>query len=117
MRRKIKAVWHEIIERWFLLTFYGERMERERMQLLAKLTKRKRTLWKNIPSGNLYNARTISEILTYKEPKKKSIKELVEEYEKKSPIIYDALYKALKNIQQKEKENGNDKKNLDNEIN
>jgi hypothetical protein len=110
MLKKLKQIWHEIIERWFLLTFYGERMERERMQLLAKLTKRKRTLWKNIPSGNLYNARTISEILTYKEPKKKSIKELVEEYEKQSPIIYDALYKALKNIQQKEKENGNNKK-------
>ena len=107
MRRKIKAVWHEIIERWFLLTFYGERMERERMQLLAKLTKRKRTLWKNIPSGN---PRTISEILSYEEPKKKSVDELVGDYEKQSPIIQDALYEALKNIQQKEKENGNDKK-------
>jgi hypothetical protein len=104
MRRKIKAVWHEIIERWFLLTFYGERMERERLQVLAELVKRKDTLWKNLP----IKPRTIQEILTYKEPKKKSIKELVEEYEKKSPIIYDALYKALKNIQQKEKENGND---------
>jgi hypothetical protein len=114
MRRKIKAVWHEIIERWFLLTFYGERMERERLQVIAELVKKKDTLWKNIPPGI---PRTIQEILTYKEPKKKSIKELVEEYEKKSPIIYDALYKALKNIQQKEKENGNDKKNLDNEIN
>jgi len=107
MKRKIKAIWHEIIERWFLLTFYGERMERERMQLLAKLTKRKRTLWKNIPLGK---PRTISEILSYEEPKKKSIKELVDEYEKRSPVIQDALYEALKNIQQKEKENGNDKK-------
>lgn len=113
MRRKIKAVWHEIIERWFLLTFYGERMERERLQVLAELVKRKDTLWKNIP----IKQRTIQEILTYKEPKKKSIKELVDEYEKKSPVIQDALYEALKNIQQKEKENGNDKKNLDNEIN
>jgi len=113
MRRKIKAVWHEIIERWFLLTFYGERMERERLQVLAELVKRKDTLWKNLP----IKPRTIQEILTYKEPKKKSIKELVEEYEKKSPVIQDALYEALKNIQQKEKENGNDKKNLDNEIN
>ena len=106
MRRKIKAVWHEIIERWFLLTFYGERMERERLQVLAELVKRKDTLWKNIP----IKQRTIQEILTYKEPKKKSIKELVDEYEKKSPVIQDALYEALKNIQQKEKENGNDKK-------
>ena len=40
MLKKLKQIWHEIIERWFLLTFYGERMERERMQLLAKLTKR-----------------------------------------------------------------------------
>ena len=106
MRRKIKAVWHEIIERWFLLTFYGERMERERLQVLAELVKRKDTLWKNLP----IKPRTIQEILTYKQPKKKSIKELVDEYEKKSPIIQDALYEALKNIQQKEKENGNDKK-------
>jgi len=106
MRRKIKAVWHEIIERWFLLTFYGERMERERLQVLAELAKRKDTLWKNLP----IKPRTIQEILTYKEPKKKSIKELVDEYEKKSPVIQDALYEALKNIQQKEKENGNDKK-------
>jgi len=113
MRRKIKAVWHEIIERWFLLTFYGERMERERLQVLAELVKRKDTLWKNLP----IKPRTIQEILTYKEPKKKSIKELVDEYEKRSPVIQDALYEALKNIQQKEKENGNDKKNLDNEIN
>jgi len=104
MKRKFKAVWHEIIERWLLLTFYGERMERERLQVLAELVKRKDTLWKNIP----IKQRTIQEILTYKQPKKKSIKELVDEYEKKSPIIYDALYKALKNIQQKE--NGNDKK-------
>ena len=108
MRRKIKAVWHEIIERWFLLTFYGERMERERLQVLAELVKRKDTLWKNLP----IKPRTIQEILTYKEPKKKSIKELVDEYEKKSPVIHDALYEALKNIQQKEKENGNDKKEI-----
>ena len=106
MKRKIKAIWHEIIERWFLLTFYGERMERERLQVLAELVKRKDTLWKNLP----IKPRTIQEILTYKEPKKKSIKELVDEYEKKSPVIQDALYEALKNIQQKEKENGNDKK-------
>ena len=104
MKRKIKAVWHEIIERWFLLTFYGERMERERLQVLAELVKRKDTLWKNIP----VKPRTIKEILTYKELKKKNIDELVQEYEKKSPIIYDALYKALKNIQQKEKESGDD---------
>ena len=104
--KKLKQIWHEIIERWFLLTFYGERMERERLQVLAELVKRKDTLWKNLP----IKPRTIQEILTYKEPKKKSIKELVEEYEKKSPVIQDALYEALKNIQQKEKENGNDKK-------
>ena len=107
MKRKIKAVWHEIIERWFLLTFYGERMERERLQVRAELVKKKDTLWKNIPAGI---PRTVQEILTYKELKKKSIKELVEDYEKKSPVIQDALYEALKNIQQKEKENGNDKK-------
>jgi hypothetical protein len=113
MLKKLKQIWHEIIERWFLLTFYGERMERERLQVLAELVKRKDTLWKNLP----IKPRTIQEILTYKEPKKKSIKELVDEYEKRSPVIQDALYEALKNIQQKEKENGNDKKNLDNEIN
>ena len=106
MLKKLKQIWHEIIERWFLLTFYGERMERERLQILAELVKRKDTLWKNLP----IKPRTIQEILTYKEPKKKSIKELVDEYEKKSPVIQDALYEALKNIQQKEKENGNDKK-------
>ena len=106
MLKKLKAIWHEIIERWFLLTFFAERMERERLQVLAELIKRKDTLWKNIP----VKPRTVSEILSYKEPKKKSIDELVEEYEKQSPIIYDALYNALKNIQQKEKENGNDEK-------
>ena len=102
MRRKIKAIWYEIIERWFLSTFCAERMERERLQILAKLTKRKRTLWKNIPSGA---PRTIKEILGYKEPKKNSI--MMEDYDKKSPIIQEALYEALKNIQQKE--NGNSK--------
>ena len=107
MLKKLKQIWHEIIERWFLLTFYGERMERERLQVLAELVKRKDTLWKNLP----IKPRTIQEILTYKEPKKKSIKELVDEYEKKSPVIQDALYEALKNIQQKEKDNGNDKVN------
>jgi hypothetical protein len=106
MLKKLKQIWHEIIERWFLLAFYGERMERERLQVLAELVKRKDTLWKNLP----IKPRTIQEILTYKEPKKKSIKELVDEYEKRSPVIQDALYEALKNIQQKEKENGNDKK-------
>lgn len=100
MLKKLKQIWHEIIERWFLLTFYGERMERERLQVLAELVKRKDTLWKNIP----VKPRTVSEILSYKEPKKKSIDELVEEYEKQSPIIHDALYEALKNIQ--EKDNG-----------
>ena len=81
-------------------------MERERLQILAELVKRKDTLWKNIPAGV---PRTIKEILSYKEPKKKNINELVEEYEKKSPVIQDALYEALKNIQQKE--NGNNKEN------
>ena len=108
MKRKIKAIWHEIIERWFLFTFFAERMERERLQIIAELIKKKDTLWKNIPPGN---PRTIKEILAYKEPKKKSIDELVKEYEKQSPIIYDALYSALKNIQQKE--NGNSKKEED----
>ena len=105
MIRKIKAIWHEIIERWFLLTFYVERMERERLQILAELVKRKDTLWKNIP----LKPRTISEILSYEEPKKKSI--MMEDYEKRSPDIHEALYEAYKdiqykNIQQKEKENG-----------
>jgi len=107
MLKKLKQIWHEIIERWFLLTFYGERMERERLQVLAELVKRKDTLWKNLP----IKPRTIQEILTYKESKKKSIKELVEDYEKRSPVIQDALYEALKNIQQKE--NGNSKKEED----
>jgi hypothetical protein len=102
--KKLKQIWHEIIERWFLLTFYAERMERERLQVLAELVKRKDSLWKNIP----VKPRTLKEILTYKEPKNKNVNELVEEYEKKSPVIQDALYEALKNIQQKE--NGNTKK-------
>ena len=106
MLKKLKQIWHEIIERWFLLTFFTQRMERERLQILAELVKRKDTLWKNIPAGV---PRTIKEILSYKEPKKKNINELVEEYEKKSPVIQDALYEALKNIQQKE--NGNNKEN------
>jgi hypothetical protein len=97
MKTKIKAIWHEIIERWFLLTFFAERMERER---LAELVKRKDTLWKNTP----LKPRTIKEILENKEPKKKSV--MAEEYEKRSPVIQEALYEALKNIQQKEKENG-----------
>ena len=107
MLKKLKQIWHEIIERWFLFTFFAERMERERLQIRAELIKKKDALWKNIPPGN---PRTIKEILTYKEPKKKSIDELVEDYDKRSPVIQDALYEALKNIQQKEKENGNDKK-------
>jgi hypothetical protein len=106
MLKKLKQIWHEIIERWFLLTFYSERMERERLQVIAELVKKKDTLWKNVPPGI---PRTIKEIVTYKELKKKSVNELVEEYEKESPIIQDALYEALKNIQQKEKENGNSK--------
>ena len=104
MLKKLKQIWHEIIERWFLLTFYGERMERERLQVLAEIVKRKDSLWKNIP----VKPRSIKEILGYKEPKKKSV--MMEDYDKRSPIIQDALYEALKNIQQKEKENGNDKK-------
>ena len=106
MLKNLKQIWHEIIERWFLLTFYGERMERERLQVLAELVKRKDSLWKNIP----VKPRSIKEILGYKEPKKKSI--MMEDYDKRSPIIQDALYEALKNIQQKEKENGNDKKEI-----
>ena len=104
MLKKLKQIWHEIIERWFLLTFFAERMERERLQVLAELVKRKDTLWKNTP----LKPRTIKEILENKEPKKKSIME--EDYKKRSPAIQEALYEALKNIQQKEKENGNDKK-------
>ena len=106
MLKKLKQIWHEIIERWFLLTFYGERMERERLQVLAELVKRKESLWKNIP----VKPRSIKEILGYKQPKKKSV--MMEDYDKRSPVIQDALYEALKNIQQKEKENGNDKKEI-----
>ena len=105
MLKKLKQIWHEIIERWFLLTFYGERMERERLQVLAELVKRKDSLWKNIP----VKPRSIKEILGYKEPKKKSV--MMEDYDKRSPVIQDALYEALKNIQQKE--NGNSKKEED----
>jgi len=100
MLKKLKQIWHEIIERWFLLTFYAERMERERLQVLAELVKRKDTLWKNTP----LKPRTIKEILANKEPKKKSV--MAEDYEKRSPAIQEVLYEALKNIQQKEKENG-----------
>ena len=109
--KKLKAIWHEIIERWFLLTFYGERMERERLQILAELVKRKDTLWKNIPTGG---TRTFKEIISLKEP---STKELIKEYEKESPVIQEALYEAYKNIQQKEKENGNSEKTISKESN
>jgi hypothetical protein len=108
MLKKLKQIWHEIIERWFLLTFYGERMERERLQVLAELIKRKDSLWKNIP----VKPRTIKEILGYKEPKKKSV--IMEDYDKRSPIIQEALQEAYKNIQQKE--NGNSKKEEDTAI-
>ncbi len=111
MLKKLKQIWHEIIERWFLLTFYGERMERERLQVLAELVKRKDSLWKNIP----VKPRSIKEILGYKEPKKKSV--MMEDYDKRSPVIQDALYEALKNIQQKEKENGNSKEDNNKESN
>lgn len=113
MLKKLKQIWHEIIERWFLFTFFAERMERERLQLIAQLVERKNTLWKNIPAGK---TRTAKEIWTYKPVAKKSVDELVEEYEGVSPIIQDALYSALKNIQQKEKENGNRKENRNEEI-
>ena len=106
MLKKLKQIWHEIIERWFLLTFYGERMERERLQVRAELVKRKDTLWKNIPAGI---PRTVQEILENKEPKKKSV--IMEDYNKRSPIIQEALQEAYKNIQQKE--NGNSKKEED----
>lgn len=106
MLKKLKQIWHEIIERWFLQTFLSERMERERMQLIAQLVERKNTLWKNIPVGN---PRTIKEIWTYKPIRKKNIDELVNEYEKENPKIQDALFEALINIQKKEKENGNNK--------
>ena len=109
--KKLKAIWHEIIERWFLLTFYAERMERERLQILAELVKRKDTLWKNIPTGG---ARTFKEIISLKEP---NVKDLIKEYEKESPVIQEALYEAYKNIQQKEKENGNSEKTINKEIN
>lgn len=112
MLKKLKQIWHEIIERWFLSTFYAERMERERLQLIAQLVERKKTLWKNIPVGN---PRTIKEIWNYTDPTKKTVDELVEEYEGVSPVIQDALYEALKNIQKKEKENGNDKENTNKE--
>ena len=63
MKRKIKAIWYEIIQRWFLLTFFSERMERERLQVIADIVDKKDTLWKNIPSGHYNKARTLSEIL------------------------------------------------------
>ena len=66
--KKLKQIWHEIIERWFLLTFFAQRMERERLQILAELVKRKDTLWKNIP----VKSRTIKQILTHKTIKKEN---------------------------------------------
>lgn len=97
MLKKLKQIWHEIIERWFLLTFFAERMERERLQVLAELVKRKDTLWKNTP----LKPRTIKEILENKEPKKKPYS---------GPVIQDALHEALKNIQQKENGEQQEKK-------
>lgn len=110
MIRKIKAIWHEIIERWILLKLFPSRMERERMQLLAKLIERKDTLWKNIPVGK---PRTLRGILFYRSWARKILSEIkkdqkLDEYKlhHENPVIHDALYEALKNIQQKEKENG-----------
>lgn len=70
MLKKLKQIWHEIIERWFLFMFFTERMERERLQLIAQLVERKNTLWKNIPSGE---PRTIKQILTHKPLKKQNV--------------------------------------------
>lgn len=67
MLKKLKQIWYEIIERWFLQTFYAERMEKERLQILAQLVEKKNTLWKNIPPGE---PRTAKEILTHKTIKK-----------------------------------------------
>jgi hypothetical protein len=72
-------------------------MERERLQVLAELVKRKDTLWKNTP----LKPRTIKEILENKEPKKKPYSD---------PVIQDALHEALKNIQQKENGEQQEKK-------
>jgi hypothetical protein len=68
MRKKLKQIWHEIIERWILLKLFPTRMERERLQVLAQLVKRKDTLWKNIP----VKSRTIKQILTHKTIKKEN---------------------------------------------
>ena len=75
--KKLKQIWHEIIERWFLLTFFAERMERERLQVLAELVKRKDTLWKNIPT----KSRTLKEILKQKPIKIQEVLNQVKEKE------------------------------------
>lgn len=110
MLKKLKQIWHEIIERWFLSTFYAERMERERMQLIAQLVERKETLWKNIPVGN---RRTIKEIWLHKSITKKRISELMEledEVTKNWPSTAQEVLNIVK-----EKENGNSKKDSNKE--
>ena len=112
MKRKLKAIWNEIIKRWVLLTFLPSRMEKERMQIIAEIVDKKDTLWKGIPP----KPRTISEILSEKSPKKKekSQAELaLEEYNKKKVEINKALFEALQQIE-KQKENGNSKETTDN---
>lgn len=104
MRKKLKAIWHEIIERWILLKLFPTRMERERLQVLAELVKRKDTLWKNIPM----KPRTLSEILSYKELKKKNTTEMIEDGDIKmsesSPQMHWVYQEIFNKV--KEKENG-----------
>lgn len=107
MLRKLKQIWHEIIERWFLLTFFAERMERQRLQVLAQLIERKNTLWKNIPSGE---RRSLIEILKSKSTKEK-IREVIELTTPTKTLYVDKETYELLNIINKPKENGNDKEN------
>ena len=108
--KKLKAIWHEIIERWFLLTFFAQRMERERLQVLAELIKRKNSLWKNIPM----KPRTISEILKSKSTKQE-IKDVIELSTPTKILQVDKETYKLLNVINKQKENGNSKENSDKE--
>jgi hypothetical protein len=115
MKRKLKAIWYEIIKKWLLLTFLPSRMEKERMQIIAEIVDKKDTLWKGIPP----KSRTLLEILSEKKPqqkvKQKSYNESVlEEYNKKKAEIDKALFEALQEIE-KQKQNGNSKETTNNE--
>lgn len=116
MKRKLKAIWKEIVMKWILLTFLPKKMEKQRMQIIAQIVDRKDTLWSGIP----IKPRTILEILSEKLPetpikRARTYNEMVlEEYKKKKSEIDKALFEALQEIE-KQKQNGNSKETTNSE--